>query len=238
MPTNTHDQPIGESVDGWSPRARPSTEAIEGHHCRIETLDVDRHGADLSHVFVAGSEDPQWTYLSYGPFDSAEAFLSWLKPAAGSDDPMFHAIVDSRSNQAVGLASYLRIEPEIGSIEVGHIHFSPRLGRTTAATEAMYLMMRRAFDELGYRRYEWKCDALNEKSRRAASRFGFQFEGVFRQHLVYKGRNRDTAWFSILDSEWPRLREAYQSWLAPDNFDEAGEQRQSLRQLLQINAAT
>ncbi len=145
------------------------------------------------------------------------------------DDPLFHAIVDSKSGSAVGVAAYMRIDAANGVIEVGHLNFSPRLQATTAATEAMYLMMRRAFDELGYRRYEWKCDSLNEASRRAASRLGFRFEGVFRQAVVYKGRNRDTAWYSVLDSEWPALKAGFERWLSPDNFDENGCQRRKLR---------
>jgi len=147
------------------------------------------------------------------------------------DDPLFHAIVDSKSGKAVGVAAYMRIDRDNGVIEVGHLNFSPRLQATTAATEAMYLMMRRAFDELGYRRYEWKCDSLNEGSRRAAVRLGFVFEGIFRQAVVYKGRNRDTAWYSVLDSEWPALRAGFERWLSPDNFDEAGRQRRTLADL-------
>jgi len=151
---------------------------------------------------------------------------------SAGDDPLFHAVVDERSGDAVGVLAYLRIDPQNGAIEVGHINFSPRLQRTPAATEALYLMARRAFDELGYRRYEWKCDSLNAPSRRAATRLGFQFEGLFRQAGVYKGRNRDTAWFSILDAEWPALRTAYEQWLASENFDADGRQRRSLGDLI------
>ncbi len=163
----------------------------------------------------------RWTYLSVDGFADVDGVSrSWLATVIGRRRPVFHAIVDGVSQQAVGVAAYLRIDPANGAIEVGHINYSSRLQQTRAATEAMFLMMRRAFDELGYRRYEWKCDSLNEPSRRAAARLGFQFEGIFRQAVVYKGRNRDTAWFSILDHEWPALRGAYQQWLAPGNFDD------------------
>jgi RimJ/RimL family protein N-acetyltransferase len=169
-----------------------------------------------------------WTYLAYGPFADHGAYNAWLAGAAESDDPLFHAIVDGRSGRALGVASFLRIEPAVGVIEVGHIAYAPALQRTPAATEAMYLMMRRVFDELGYRRYEWKCDALNEPSRRAALRLGFTFEGIFRQATLYKGRNRDTAWYSVVDKEWPERKAAFEAWLEPGNFDAEGRQRTRL----------
>jgi len=168
-----------------------------------------------------------WTYLHSGPFASLEEYLAWLEPRPASADPLFFAFVDTAGNRATGLGSYLRIEPAAGSIEIGHLQFSPLLQRTPAATEAMYLMMRNAF-ELGYRRYEWKCDSLNAASRRAAERLGFTFEGVFRQALVYKGRSRDTAWYSVLDTEWPALQRGFRAWLQPENFDDSGRQRRSL----------
>src|SRR5262249_19517403 len=155
-----------------------------------------------------------------------------MASTASGSDPLFHAIIDTVSRQAAGVASFLRIDPAHGVIEVGHINYSPRLQRTTAATEAMYLMMRRVFDELGYRRYEWKCDALNAPSRRAAERFGFTFEGIFRQAVMYKGRNRDTAWYSIIDREWPVVRRTYEQWLAAGNFAEDGRQRTALSALM------
>jgi RimJ/RimL family protein N-acetyltransferase len=205
---------------------------MEGRYCRVEPLDPERHAAQLH---AANSEAPDyrsWTYLTAEGFANAGSYARWLGEVSAGDDSLFHAIIDSASGCAVGVAAYLRIDPANGAIEVGHINYSPRLKRTRAATEAMFLMMRRAFDELGYRRYEWKCDNLNEPSRRAAARLGFQFEGIFRQAVVYKDRNRDTAWFSILDSEWPVLRGAYEKWLAPDNFDEQGHQRHALAHLI------
>lgn len=168
-----------------------------------------------------------WTYLPVGPFASLVEYRTWLEAKQASDDPLFFAIVDTATGLTVGVASYLRIDPANGVVEVGHLQYSPLLQRTAAATEAMHLMMKQAF-ELGYRRYEWKCDALNEASRRAAERLGFTFEGIFRQAIVYKGRNRDTAWYSIIDAEWPRLDAAYRRWLDPGNFDENGRQRSSL----------
>ena len=168
--------------------------------------------------------------MSYGPFASLDAYRDWMHGVCARDDPLFHAIIDAASGKAVGVASYLRIDPAAGSIEVGHLLYSPLLQRTRAATEAMYLMMKRAFD-LGYRRYEWKCDALNAPSRAAAQRLGFSYEGVFRQATVYKGRNRDTAWLSVIDREWPELEQAYTRWLAPANFDADGKQRLRLADL-------
>lgn len=221
--TNDLGQPIGFAVPGWGARPAPPRTAMEGRFCRLEPLDPDRHGSDL---FTANSDDQDgrmWTYMGYGPFATLADYRQWMDAACCGTDPQFHAVIDSHG-RAAGLASYLRIDPAMGVIEVGHIAWSPRLQRQPAATEAMFLMMARAFDELGYRRYEWKCDALNGPSRQAALRLGFRFEGIFRQAMIYKGRNRDTAWFSIIDSEWPRLRRAFESWLAADNFDEQGRQ--------------
>jgi RimJ/RimL family protein N-acetyltransferase len=170
--------------------------------------------------------------MPYGPFTSFEKFNLWLVDIAKKNDPLFYSLINKKNNVVVGLASYLRINQDQGVIEVGHIHFSPNLQRTAMATEIMFLMMLRAFEELGYRRYEWKCDALNEKSRKAALRLGFTFEGIFRQAAIYKGRNRDTAWYSITDSEWPQLKRAFTSWLKPSNFDAQGHQRMSLSEML------
>lgn len=190
--------------------------------------DVADHGTALFDAFSMDDDDGNWTYLPYGPFVSEKAFQDWMVSNCCGDDPLFHTILDS-DGVPVGLASYLRIDPDNGSIEVGHIHYSPLLQRQPAATEAMFLMMSRVFDELGYRRYEWKCDALNASSRRAAERLGFTYEGTFRQAMHYKGRNRDTAWFSIIDKDWPRIRDAFNLWLELANFDDRGKQKSSLR---------
>lgn len=204
---------------------------MAGSYCRVEPLAVDRHCSDLFDAYAGREAEQNWTYLAHGPFETIEDFRRWLESGNASADPLFYAVVDSESGKALGIASYLRIEPEIGVIEVGNIHYSPRLQRTPAATEAMYLMMRRVFDELGYRRYEWKCDALNMRSRKAAERLGFSFEGIFRQATMYKDRNRDTAWYSIIDGQWPGIRAALEQWLSSDNFDRAGRQKKTLAKI-------
>jgi RimJ/RimL family protein N-acetyltransferase len=201
---------------------------MQGRLCHLTPLDPATHASALHEAHSADREGRNWTYLPYGPFASAAEYTSWVEWAAAQEDPQFFAIVEAASGRAVGVASYLRIEPAMGVIEVGHLAFSPALQRTPAATEAMYLMMRRAFDELGYRRYEWKCDSLNAPSVAAAQRLGFTFEGTFRQMYVVKGRNRDTTWLSIIDSEWPAVKRALEGWLAPANFDAAGKQRRRL----------
>ncbi len=221
-------QPIGPALPDWKPRPRPPRTAMEGRFCRIEPIDPGRHAADL---FAANSDDRDgrnWTYLPHGPITRLDDYRQWIERFCLGDDPLYHAILERQSGRAVGVASLMRIDPANGVIEVGGINYSPRLQRSPGATEAMYLLMRRVFDELGYRRYEWKCDALNAPSRAAAARLGFRFEGIFRQAIVYKGRSRDTAWFSIIDSEWPTLKTAFERWLDPANFDESGRQRQRL----------
>ncbi len=225
-------QPIGAEIPRWSPAAPPPRTAIEGRRCVVEPLDPDRHGAPLFDAYAADAEGRIWTYMAYGPFDSVADYRAWIAATCLGDDPLFHAIVERATGRALGVASYLRIVPAVGVIEVGHINFAPPLQRTAMATEAMFLMMRRVFDELGYRRYEWKCDAINAGSRRAAERLGFTFEGVFRQATIYKGRNRDTAWYAIIDRDWPAIRSAYEAWLAPDNFDANGVQQERLSVLI------
>lgn len=220
-------QPIGCALPGFRPPPRPPRAPLEGRWCRVEPLSAAVHGADLWNAYAEDAEGRVWTYLANGPFRSDAEFAAFIASREPATDPLFFAIVDAATGRAGGMASYLRIEPAHGSIEVGHLAFSPRLQRTRAATEAMYLMMRQAF-ELGYRRYEWKCDALNAPSRRAAERLGFLYEGTFRQATVYKGRNRDTAWYSVIDAEWPARAAAFEAWLDPANFDAAGRQRQPL----------
>jgi RimJ/RimL family protein N-acetyltransferase len=196
---------------------------MHGRFCRLEPLDLEHHAAALFEADSADVDGKSWTYLAYGPFADFASYRAWLAAACLGNDPLFFAIVDAADNRPAGLASFLRIAPEAGSIEVGHIHYSPRLQRSPAATEAMFLMMQQAF-ESGYRRYEWKCDALNAPSKIAAQRLGLSFEGIFRQATIYKRRNRDTAWYAAIDSEWPALREAFLTWLSPTNFDDAGRQ--------------
>ncbi len=223
-------QPIGNAVAHWTQPPAPARETMQGHYCRLEPLDVALHAKSL---FAANQLDQQgrnWTYLPYGPFNSFDDYRQWIENTCLGDDPLFFAIRDLTTDEVGGVASYLRITPESGSIEVGHLNFSPRLQQTPVATEAMYLMMQRAF-ELGYRRYEWKCHALNAPSRTAAQRLGLSMEGVFRQHTVVKGRNRDTAWYAAIDDQWPDLRQAFATWLSPENFDETGKQRVRLSSL-------
>jgi len=216
--------PIGAPVNDWSARALPPHTAIRGHYCRVELLDVARHSAALFEANAADVDGRNWTYLTIDAPADLATYRDWLTRITAAGDPLFHAIVDGATDVPVGVAAYLRIDAANGVIEVGHINYSPHLQRTRAATEAMYLMMRRAFDELGYRRYEWKCDNCNGPSHAAAKRYGFRFEGVFRQALVIKQRNRDTAWYSIIDSEWPAVRAEFERWLDPGNFDAQGRQ--------------
>ena len=217
---------FGFPVPNWTPPTGAPYAELRGTYVQLEPLNADRHAAEL---FRANSvEDAIWDYLPYGPFHSASTYHRWVRSMTdGSRDPLFFAFRDLASGKATGVGSYLRISPETGSIEVGHLNFSTALQGTRAATEAMYLMMKAVFDA-GFRRYEWKCDALNMGSRRAAQRLGFSYEGVFRQHLIYKGRNRDTAWFAITDAEWPSLDVAFQTWLSPGNFDARGQQNERL----------
>jgi RimJ/RimL family protein N-acetyltransferase len=213
----------------WTPARRPDRAPIDGNLVRLEPLDPERHGDDL--FGASRGAEATWDYLPYGPFAGREEFIAWLRERARLDDPLAFTIIDREAGAARGIETLMSIEPEHGSIEIGHIWLSPSLQRTRQATEAIYLLSRYAFDELGNRRYEWKCDAANAPSRRAAERFGFTFEGVFRQHRVVKGRNRDTAWYSITDGEWPSRRAAFEAWLSPDNFDAAGRQRRSLAEI-------
>lgn len=210
----------------WTPARMPQPRLLQGQHGRLEPLDPARHGADLWHTLHA--DDPAlWDFLPYGPFAERAAFDAWLASLAQGCDPLFYAVVDPRDGRALGQLSLMSIVPEHGSIEIGHVAFGGRMQRTPLATEAVYLLMREAF-ALGYRRLEWKCDNANARSKRAAERLGLSHEGLFRQHRVVKGRNRDTAWFSLLDYEWPAVDAGFQRWLAADNFDADGQQRSAL----------
>jgi RimJ/RimL family protein N-acetyltransferase len=225
-------RPVGPLVEPLPSGRGPERSSLAGTHVRLEPVDPGAHAESLYGLSHARPEDDVlWTYLAYGPFADQRAFQGWLAERAGSRDPLFFAIVPRDSGAASGMASYLNIVPANGCIEIGHIWLAPQLQKTRAATEAIYLLARHAFDDLGYRRLEWKCDALNAASIRAARRFGFTYEGTFRQHMVVKGRNRDTAWFALLDREWPAVRSAFERWLAPDNFDAAGRQRTALSPL-------
>lgn len=224
-------QKVGFDLPDWvAPRA-PDVDVLDGRFVRLERLSCDRHGAALFQAY--SGHDAVWTYLPVGPFHSSAQYQRWVRENETSTDPYFFAIQDKMSGKWAGVGSFLRITPNAGTIEVGFLTFSPQLQRTPAATEAMFLMMQWAF-EAGYRRYEWKCDALNVPSRRAAQRLGFSYEGVFRQAAVVKGRNRDTAWFAVIDREWPALKEAFHVWLSPENFRPDGSQVERLSDLTRL----
>jgi RimJ/RimL family protein N-acetyltransferase len=231
------DPPLGPQVD-FTPVERPARAPLHGTNVLLRPVDAAADAGPLYELSHLPNGDPTiWTYLPDGPYDSPEHLHQMLAWAETSDDPLYYTLVGLPDERPLGSASYLRITPEFGVIEIGHIWFGPPLQRTTAATEAIYLLAAHAFDDLGYRRLEWKCNALNAPSRRAAERFGFTFEGVFRNHQIVKGRNRDTAWFAITGEEWPAIRAGFQTWLAPGNFDADGRQRQSLGALIAAERA-
>lgn len=227
----TDEHRLGTLVPDWTPPPAPAGAPLEGRYVRLERLEPDVHAADLHRAYTG--QDGLWDFMAYGPFASAAAYHRWAKETASGSDPLFYVLRDRATGHCGGVASYLRITPPAGTIEVGHICLAAEIARGRAWTEAMYLMMDWAFAH-GYRRYEWKCNALNLASRRAAQRLGFSFEGVFRQAMVIKGRNRDTAWFSVIDSEWSALREAYLAWLDPRNFDARGRQKERLSDLTRL----
>ena len=215
----------------WKPASSPLPTTLTGRTVTLEPLSAEKHARDLWRA-IQGQERI-WTWLWDGPYASEPALREALLQKESAAEALFLAIVPTETREAAGYASYMRIDPPHGVIEVGNILLSPSLQRTTAATEAMYLMARHVFEDLGYRRYEWKCNALNQPSRRAAERLGFSFEGIFRQHMVIKGQNRDTAWFSMLDSEWPARKQAFMAWLDPTNFDKDGRQKRPLQSFVQ-----
>lgn len=220
-------QPVGMPVDA-TPALRPGGVLLRGRFGVVERFDAAKHAASLWDAIEG--DDELWTYMWYGPFARREDFAAFAAMLAGREDPFAYAIIDHSSN-VLGVATLMEIRPAHRAIEIGGIFYARALRHTPLATEAQYLLMRYAFEELGYRRYEWKCDSLNAPSRRAAARFGFTFEGIFRQHMIVKNHNRDTAWFSITDSEWPRVKQAFERWLAPENFDAEGRQQRKLEAL-------
>lgn len=227
MNNSTSSREIGPEVD-FAPTQAPAREPVDGAYCRLEPVSAESHAEALFDAAAAPGGDDTWRYLPYGPFRTRAAFRDHLGAFAASTDPLFFTIINLDSGRPEGIASYLRIVPAMGVIEIGHIWLSPPLQQTRAATDAIYRMMDTAMTSLGNRRLEWKCNALNAASCGAASRLGFTFEGTFRQHMVVKGRNRDTAWYSILDHEWPSIRPKFEAWLAPGNFDDDGRQKVSL----------
>lgn len=226
---NKFNQPVGKIVEGWVAAKNPEPKIMKGEYCSVAPIDIAQHADKLWANLAINNQGESWTYLS-GPFADLQAFSAWITDTNTKQGAILYAILNNQQ-EPIGVAGYLRINPEHGVIEVGYLHFSKRLQKTPAATEAMYLMMQYAFEELGYRRYEWKCDSLNAPSRAAALRLGFKFEGIFRQNGVFKNRNRDTAWFSIIDTEWPALKEKFNRWLDKTNFDERGNQIKSLSEM-------
>ena len=236
--TNPYQQPVGEPVPDWTARPQPPGVSLDGRACRLEPLDASKHAADLYDAYRHAADGRDWTYMSSGPFADGAAYREYAERIAASKDPLHYTVIDLKTQRAVGTLALMRIDPANGVIEVGFVAFSPLLKRTTISTEAQYLLMKHVFDDLGYRRYEWKCDSLNAPSRETAARLGFQFEGIFRQAIVYKGRSRDTAWFSVIDKEWPARRAEFEQWLAPENFDDEGMQRRSLAAIRGARAAS
>lgn len=228
---NEYGRPVGQPLPDWTARPAPVRVTREGRLCRVEPLDAQRHADELYSAYALAEDDGDWTYMTAGPFTSPADYRGYLVTATRSDDPLHYAVVDLNCGKAVGTLALMRLDPANGVAEVGSIAFSPLLKRTPVSTEAQFLLMSYVFDELGYRRYEWKCDSLNEPSRAAAERLGFTFEGIFRQAVVYKGRSRDTAWYSVIDTEWPQIGKALREWLSPDNFEADGRQKQSLSAL-------
>lgn len=226
---NEYQQPVGTPMPDWQPRPRPQRVVLEGRYCRLEPLN-ESHTRSLWKAWSKAEDGRDWTYLGVGPFENERQFSAHIISTAACEDPLHYTIVDTQTNHAMGTLSLMRIDPINGTVEVGFVTFSPELKRTVQASEAHYLLMKYAFESLGYRRYEWKCDSLNSPSRRAALRLGFRFEGLFRQTIVYKGRTRDTAWFSIIDREWPLIKASFEAWLSPQNLPK-GKQQQSLAAL-------
>lgn len=214
----------------WTPRPLPAREPLEGRYVRLEPIDAVKHGDGLYEASTVADADARFRYLFEYPPEERAALNIWLEKAEASKDPLFFAVIDKASGKVAGRQALMRIDPVHGSIEIGNIYWGPLISRKPAATEAQFLFMQYAFDALGYRRYEWKCNNANEPSKRAAEQFGFQFEGIFRQHYIQKGQNRNSAWYSIIDSEWPALKAAYQAWLSPDNFDRDGVQIKKLEE--------
>jgi RimJ/RimL family protein N-acetyltransferase len=222
---------VTSNLTHWRGAPRPQRTVLDGRYARLEPLSIERHEAQLFASALEPGAEARFAYLFDAPPADARAFRTWMETAVSTDDPLFFAVIDRATGRAEGRQALMRIDAPHGVIEVGHILWGPAIARTRVATEALFLMADHVFTDLGYRRLEWKCHHRNEPSRHAAARFGFTFEGIFRQHMVAKGQNRDTVWFSIVDSEWPALRSAYQQWLAPDNFDAQGQQKRRLEEL-------
>ncbi|MFM2479420.1 GNAT family N-acetyltransferase [Celerinatantimonas sp. MCCC 1A17872] len=225
---NQYGQAIGYPLPHWSACSRPQSIVLQGQYCRLEPLNVQKHAQDLFDAYSSATDERDWTYMFTGPFHTIEELTEHLQQIESCLDPKRYVVIDSQSNKAVGSVALMRIDSANGVVEVGNVAFSPALQKTIAATEAQFLLMRYVFEQLHYRRYEWKCDSLNEPSKAAALRLGFSFEGIFRQAAVYNGRSRDTSWYAMIDKDWPMIRDALINWLAPNNFNHQGQQQQSL----------
>jgi len=226
---NQFGQLIGPIVSNWTTCQKPEKKILQGQYCLLEPIDINKHAVKLFNVLTVHNQDGSWTYLPYGPFDTFNQFNEWLTQTISgqntfAQDSLIYAILNIKTQEPIGMSGYLNIKNEHGVIEIGHLHFSKLLKQTSLATEAIYLMIKNVFDEYGYRRCEWKCNVLNEPSKQAALRFGFTFEGIFRQHFVFKNHSRDTAWFSMINNEWPIIKEKFEKWLHPNNFSASGEQ--------------
>lgn len=219
-----------QDLSEWTPCPLPERKIFEGRYVRLEPLSVEKHGQGLFEASSVADAESRFTWLFDTVPATLEEMLPWLEQAATSQTNLFYTIIDKATGKIAGRQALMRIDAENGSIEIGNVYWGPLISRKPAATEAQYLFMQYIFDELGYRRYEWKCNNDNLPSKRAAERFGFQFEGIFRQHMIVKGKNRDTAWYAMIDSEWPALKQAYQNWLAPENFDADGQQLKKLEE--------
>ncbi|MDG0800886.1 GNAT family N-acetyltransferase [Pectobacterium polaris] len=229
---NEYAQPIGAPLPAWSERPLPTGVVLHGRFCSLEPLNAELHASDLYDAYASAKDGRDWTYLPVGPFHEKNAYRRYAEAASNSIDPKHYSVIDTRLGKAVGTLSLMRADAKNGAVEVGWVTFSPLLKQKPASTEAQFLLMQYVFEELGYRRYEWKCDSLNEPSRKAAQRLGFSFEGIFRQASVYKQRSRDTAWFAITDREWPQRKQAFLAWLSPENFDSNGRQIKPLSTIL------
>lgn len=228
---NKYDQPIGEPLPNWSERAYPQRKILDGQYCKLEPYIVNQHAKDLYDAYSQAPDDRDWTWLPIGPFQSFNDYLEYARQFETTQDPIHYAVINKETQKAVGSIAIMRIDTLNGVLEMGYVLYSPLLKKTTIATEAQFLLMQYVFEELKYRRYEWKCDSFNEPSKKAALRLGFTYEGTFRKLIVYKNRSRDTAWFSLLDDEWPRNKSIFQAWLDPKNFDKNGHQILSIQQL-------
>lgn len=221
---NQFGQILGNLIENWIPCQKPTPAIIQGKYCLLEPIEIDKHAVKLFDVLAIDNQGESWTYLPYGPFDTFNEFKNWLIKTMSDNNVLLYAVLNKKTYGPIGISGYLRMDPEHGVIEIGHLHFSKLLKQTSLATEVIYLMLQHAFDKYGYRRCEWKCNDLNGPSRQAAKRFGFTFEGIFRQNYIFKNRNRNTAWFSIIDNEWPLLKIKFEKWLDPNNFDISGQQ--------------